>query len=244
MARRCAFRMASAASTDVRVASAGMLAAAVESFVSELSEILEGVPVDGMNVAYGSALKACSSTSPPISKSAFNSDEDKDRDTLLRDKASSDEGWQAADFISQRISQFVVVGGAKERLAISSGCGSSSTSEATTVMRGGKRDNGKTSDYGDDGEDDESADDLAAKTRADLPDDLIKSGSVSLQLSPAVILPHVQLNDLGVQLKRMLKMPLQTLFVSTARCPLLPRGWMGSAEAALAMGKLQQTMFR
>ncbi|KAH7825115.1 uncharacterized protein MONOS_1507 [Monocercomonoides exilis] len=42
----------------------------------------------------------------------------------------------------------------------------------------------------------------------------------------------------------MLKIPLQTLFVSTTRCPLLPPGWMCSAEAALEMGKLQQTMFR
>ncbi|KAH7821618.1 uncharacterized protein MONOS_9351 [Monocercomonoides exilis] len=339
MARRCVFRMASAASSDGRVASAGMSAAAVASFVSALSEILEGVPVGGMNVAYGSALKACSSASPPISKAAFNSDDDEsDDDTLLGDKASSDEGrlsvpastrsslsisstsplrsssssasisplssstnslalskdssiqssitlspvstipfspfssfsplvlslldtlftspsvdlalsfcqlaQQAADFISQRISQFVVTGGAKERLAISSGSGSSSTSEAAAGMRGGKRDDGKSSDYGDDDEDDESADDLATKTRADLPDDPIKSGFVSQQLSPAVILPRVQLNDLEVQLKRMLKMPLQTLFVSTTRRPLLPRGWMGSAVAALAMGQLQQTMFR
>ncbi|KAH7828943.1 uncharacterized protein MONOS_14119 [Monocercomonoides exilis] len=92
MARRCVFRMASAASSDGRVASVGISAAAVVSLVSVLIEILEGVPVDGMNVANGSALKACSSASPQISKAAFNSDEDEDIDTLLEDKVFSNDG--------------------------------------------------------------------------------------------------------------------------------------------------------
>ncbi|KAH7823663.1 uncharacterized protein MONOS_14242 [Monocercomonoides exilis] len=187
MARRCAFRMASAASTDGRVASAGMSAAAVVSFMQTLSEILEGVAAGGMNVAHGSAPKACSSASLPISKAAFNKDEDEDGDTLLGDKASSDEGRLSvpastrsslsisstsplrSSSSSASISPLsnstnshawqMVVGGAKERLAITSGSGSSSTSEATAVMRGDKRDDGKSSDYGDDDEDDESADD-------------------------------------------------------------------------------------
>ncbi|KAH7821178.1 uncharacterized protein MONOS_17762 [Monocercomonoides exilis] len=92
MARRCVLRMASAASSDGKVASVGMSAAAVVSFVQALSEILEGVAVGGMNVAHGSEPKACSSASQLISKAAFNRDENEDGDTLLGDKVPSDDG--------------------------------------------------------------------------------------------------------------------------------------------------------